>query len=65
MNSKDTTTEEVNRMTHIELARAWRFAEAGNWITGDPVTERAMERLLNEFGGSNPQLSKQLGWKNE
>jgi len=62
MNSKTHTIEQVNQMSHYDLAYSWRFAKPGEWIIGDPVTERAQERLFKELGGFNPQLSKQLGW---
>lgn len=58
------TIEQVNRMSHEELARLWRFGKVGEWLTGDPVTKRAEERLFREFGGITPELSKRIGWEN-
>lgn len=60
MNTKDTTIDQVNRMTHEELCRHWRFDPVGSWIHGDPVTERAMERY-REFGGMTVEISKKIG----
>ena len=57
----DCTIEQVNAMSHEELARRWRFDPAGSWHNGDPVTERAKERL-NALGGITAEISKKLGW---
>lgn len=61
MNSKDTTMEQVEAMSHMELCYHWRFDKTGKWIAGDPITERAIERY-RAFGGMTPEISKAIGW---
>lgn len=67
------TMEQVEAMSHYDLARMWRFqGSPGQDAVGQPdfqvklgeqlkIQKRAMERF-EEMGGWNPSLSKQVGW---
>lgn len=52
----------INKMTHIELARAWRFEPMGSALFRGEAGRRFSERLFNEFGGFTPEISKEIGW---
>jgi hypothetical protein len=54
---------EINKLSHEEMARLWRFAPPGHpyFKSGTPECE-AFGARWREFGGMNPSLSKKLGW---
>lgn len=56
-------TMKINSMTHIEMARLYRFAKSGHpyFDSTLPFKEIFMKRF-NELGGMTPQISKQIGW---
>lgn len=55
--------DEINSLSHLEMARLWRFAPPGHpYFDGSlPYSEIFMKRY-NDFGGMNPSISKELGW---
>lgn len=54
----------INNLSHVEMARLWRFAEAGNIYFNStlPYYDIFMKRFI-EFGGMTPKISKLIGWK--
>lgn len=50
---------EIDKMSHTELARRWRFGLDDFWCgeSGDYATKR-----FQELGGFTPEISKQIGW---
>jgi hypothetical protein len=57
--------KEIDGMDRMSMARLWRFAPAGHPFFRHDIpelSERFANRFLNELGGFNPQISKQLGW---
>mgnify|MGYP001571895818 CR=1 FL=1 len=64
MPSESTTElkEEIDAMTHYEMARLWRFSPSGNPMFEGDVGEYFKDRLFKHFGGFTPGISKSLGW---
>lgn len=60
----DEQVARINGMTHIEMARLWRFAPSGHpYFDGSlPYYELFRDRFLVHFGGFTPELSKAIGW---
>ena len=54
--------EDIDKMTHSELASLWRFGKSENKYLQGEAGEYLKDRLFNRFGGFNPSLSKNLGW---
>lgn len=54
--------EKINKLTHYEMAKLWRFAEAGHiyFNTTMPYYKIFQERF-EKFGGMTPEMSKQIG----
>lgn len=52
----------IDAMTHIELARTWRFARTGEPLLQGTAGEYFAQRL-KDHGGITPAISKQLGWE--
>lgn len=61
--SDDDLKNDIDKMTHYELARMWRFGELGNKYLQGEVGEYFKRRLFDHFGGFTPELSKRLGWR--
>lgn len=57
--------ERINKMSHAELAHAWRFAPSPSPYLRGEAGRRLGERLFKEFGGFTPEISKQIGWGNK
>ena len=53
----------IDDMSHIEMARLWRFAPIGHPVfrMDSPLYEYFKERF-NKFGGMTPLISKAIGW---
>jgi len=60
--TKQVYLDEVNAMSHTELARLWRFADSSNPRVQGEVGSRLKDRLFKEFGGFTPAISKAIGW---
>mgnify|MGYP001572797337 CR=1 FL=1 len=67
------TLEEVNKATHIEICRWWRFLPSTglNYIGELNFIEKLNEEVvimnriadrLKKFGGFTPEISKEIGW---
>lgn len=54
--------EYIDKLTHYEMCRLWRFAEPGHPVFNSslPYYQRFMDKY-NKFGGMTPEISKQLG----
>lgn len=54
---------EIENMTHIEMAHAWRHSPPGNEMF-DPMGPyyEVFAKRWAEFGGWNPAVSKAVGW---
>jgi hypothetical protein len=63
MQSSTNWKEEIDRLSHIEMARLWRFAPSGHpyFIAGRKESEYFATRF-KELGGMTPAISKQIGW---
>jgi len=59
-------TEEVkahiDRMSHVEMCREWRFAPIGSPLFQGESGEYFQKRLFDELGGFTPAISKAIGW---
>lgn len=55
--------ETIEKMSHIEMARLYRFAPSGHpyFNTELPYVKFFMKRF-NELGGMTPEISKLIGW---
>lgn len=58
----DKLKEDIDNMSHEELASLWRFGKSENKYLQGEVGEYLKDRLFNHFGGFNPSLSKKIGW---
>lgn len=54
--------EEIDNMSHEEMARLWRFGDSSNQYLQGNTGDYFKHRLYNHFGGFNPTLSKKIGW---
>ena len=52
--------EDIDKMTHEQLAHSYRFAPSGDPLWQGPVGDYAMARF-KELGGMTPALSKRIG----
>lgn len=54
---------EIDGMSHMDMARAWRFHKSGHPIfrLDLPLYEK-FEKRFKEFGGFTPEISKAIGW---
>lgn len=53
--------EEIDSLSHEELARIWRFGKSSDKRLQGEAGEYFRDRLFKHFGGFNPNLSKRLG----
>lgn len=53
--------EQIDAMTHYDLAYAWRFAPTGDLRLQGEAGAYFKERF-DSLGGFTPALSKQIGW---
>lgn len=51
---------EIDQLSHVEMARLWRFAEPGHMFFRPPMGEYFKERFL-KLGGMTPEISKMIG----
>jgi len=56
-------TLKINSMSHIEMARLYRFAKSGHTYFDStlPLNEIFMKRF-REFSGMTTEISKTIGW---
>jgi len=64
MKTEQEKIKEINNMSHLELARIWRFAPSGDEMLDmtKPYSKIIEHRLFEEFNGFTPKISKALGW---
>lgn len=60
--SNEELLERINKMTHAELGRVWRFASGDDPMLHGEPGKRLSERFFKEFGGWTTEISKQVGW---
>lgn len=58
----DQLKNEIDKMSHEEMAKLWRFGDSSNRYLQGEVGEYFRDRLFKHFGGFNPSLSKRIGW---
>jgi hypothetical protein len=51
----------INKMSHEDMCRHWRFAEIGDKYFSDPVLFAAFQKRYKDFGGMTPEMSKRIG----
>lgn len=63
MSDEEKEIEKINNMSHLEMARLWRFVPSGHpyFDTTKPYFN-LFEKRFREFGGFTPEISKKLGW---
>lgn len=54
--------EQIDGMTHEQLAYLWRNAPTGHPLLQDETGQYFKKRLFEHFGGFTPELSKRIGW---
>ena len=55
--------EKIDKMSQVEMARLWRFAEAGHPIFNSTFPLFGyFEKRFKELGGMTPAVSKHIGW---
>ena len=54
--------EQIDKMTHAEMAYKWRFGAIGNPLFQGETGEYFSQRM-KELGGMTPQISKAIGWE--
>jgi len=60
MDQKD--IDAINKMSRLEMARLWRFAQAGHiyFDTSEPIS-RIFKNRFEELGGFSAEISKIIG----
>ena len=55
--------DDINKMSHIEMARMWRFAPSSHifFDVRYPYYD-IFKKRYDEFGGMTPEISKSIGW---
>ena len=56
--------EEINNMSHEDMVRFYRFADAGHFVFMTPETYNAFQKRLAGFGGITAEMSRKVGWDN-
>jgi len=55
--------DDINKMTHMEMAMLWRFAPTGHPFFDHTLPYYAIfKKRYDEFGGMTPEISKKIGW---
>lgn len=64
MTKEEAIIEEINNMSHLEMAKLWRFVSPGHpyFDTTKPFFKIFEKRFWHHFGGFTPEISKTLGW---
>ena len=55
---------DINKMTHVEMAELWRYAPSGHPYFDNtlPLYNIFKERFAH-FGGMTVEVSKEIGWR--
>ena len=63
MNERKRVIEEINSLSHLEMARLWRFAPSGHtFFDADLPYYKVFAARFTELGGMTPTVSKTIGW---
>ena len=63
MNERKRVIEEINNLSHEEMARLWRFVPSGHtFFDADLPYYTVFAARFEELGGMTPTLSKVIGW---
>lgn len=57
--------DDINNMSHIEMARLWRFTTIGSkspYFDDNLPYFKIFEKRFKELGGMTPEISKEIGW---
>jgi len=56
--------DKINKMTRVEMARLWRFAESGHkYFDSSKPYYVIFKTRFSELGGFSPEISKEIGFK--
>lgn len=53
-------TVKINNMSHLELARLWRFAKPGHLYFSNPELIKIFNTRFKSLGGFTTEIFKQL-----
>lgn len=54
--------DEINKLSHIEMAKLWRFAKPGHiYFDSTLPYNKIFEKRFFEFGGMTSRVSKIIG----
>jgi len=55
--------DDINNMSHIEMARIWRFTPSGHFcFDSDLPYFEIFKKRFEDFGGMTPEIFKEIGW---
>lgn len=55
--------DRINKMSHYEMAKLWRFAPSGHPYFDTTLPYFAVfKKRFTELGGMTPEISKAIGW---
>lgn len=54
--------KEIDVMSHVEMAKLWRFAPAGHPMFEHGNVFQHFKERFTSFGGMTPEISRQIGW---
>ena len=53
----------INGMSHIEMAKLWRFAPSGHPVFNSKLPLYSIfKKRFDKLGGMTPTISKTIGW---
>ena len=58
----DEQKAEIDGMSHVALARLWRFGASDDPLLTGKAGSRVKQRLFEEFDGIPVRISKMIGW---
>ena len=57
------TIDKINNMSHVEMARLWRFTPSGHpYFDNSKPFYAVFNRRFIELGGFTSTISKEIGW---
>lgn len=55
--------EKINNMSHLEMARMWRFSPPGHpYFDNSKPFFKVFKERFDKFGGFTVNISKEIGW---
>lgn len=64
MKKNEELKKEIDEMSHIEMARIWRFELNSPYFTSDTRIHDYFQEKFKEKGGMTSSISKIIGWDN-